>query len=74
MSVKLPFLNKSEWPIIVTREEKSVGGSPDDQMMDHLADEFFMGVRDKDPKMALEAIQCLIMMIQQQDTGDTDAM
>lgn len=67
--VKLPFLKSSKWPRVAPpMEEKTVGGSLEDKLDDHLAGELMAACAEKNVKRFREALEALVLNCFEEET------
>ena len=67
MSLKLPFLEDSLWPISKEPEERVVNSSPDAKLQNHLIDQLLIAIEHKDIAGMREAFLSLVHSILSED-------
>lgn len=73
MSLGLPFLNDSKWPISKEREERVVNPSHDHQLQDHLVEEIMVAREQKDSRRMGKAVLALIRSIMNEEQDAVSA-
>jgi hypothetical protein len=68
--MKLPFLQKDNWPTAREPDEKVVNPSYDTQIEDHLMDELLVALEKRDSSKLRENLVALIQHLQSQENSD----
>lgn len=68
---KLPFLQEKSWPRIAKQAgESRYGYSEDEALMEDATKELMRGIEAKDVAMIMNAIEALVEIIKNQNSGD----
>lgn len=70
----LPFLKEKSWPRIgKTPDESKYGFSEDDELKEEAVKELMQGLHAKDYQMISRAIEALVQVIKNKQTGNDNA-